>query len=530
MALSVAVLDGDKQSVFDLIFNDADVNEPNDVGNTPLHAAAFVGNLEIVQILVRAGAKVNAKGNHGRTPLHIASGHDKNEAIVRYLLKECKADARMEDDFGKTPRDYASPRCAAVLDSLLFEQIASIIDGESLESNSILSFRTGKSPQQSGVANKEAERLLSALTSKIEQDDIIEEEDEDSTIPTIHLIEEPRQSNLVSNNNKVFSSPGGEGLQSNIEHPATTAKKESPRLSPRSPRTMITVDQLAPLDLPKMALKETSHEIKTEDGFYIEVDGAQVFVPFAKSAPIIQSKHRSASGSTTGTDQSDSQAEEEEGEVEEEDEGTKGYFEQVIIQVKVHIGIGQVLGMLLEEDENGVRVKKVKSKSLAERGGIRIGDRLISINGSDVAKSSLAEVILLLDVSTLNMEFARQMPVIIKDLDEIHWEDPGHGNRIKEVVRQLQDPLPGLDDDQIMRLMQSFQHAVALVRKGIANETLKNDLISELKKESAAAEFDLAEASATVVHRAVRRIDEDQGDDENFGEGVFSGMFSKIKL
>ena len=52
----------------------ADINEPNAVGDTPMHAAAYAANDEIVQYLLERGARLNDKNAAGQTPLKLASG------------------------------------------------------------------------------------------------------------------------------------------------------------------------------------------------------------------------------------------------------------------------------------------------------------------------------------------------------------------------------------------------------------------------------------------------------------------------
>lgn len=49
-----------------------DVNEKDEVGNTPLHCAAQYGKADLVVILVEKGADINAKNTFGDTPLKLA--------------------------------------------------------------------------------------------------------------------------------------------------------------------------------------------------------------------------------------------------------------------------------------------------------------------------------------------------------------------------------------------------------------------------------------------------------------------------
>jgi ankyrin repeat protein len=56
----------------------ADVNVPDAVGNTPLHASAARGFASIVQLLVDHGAKLNARNRRGQTPLSYAANESRD--------------------------------------------------------------------------------------------------------------------------------------------------------------------------------------------------------------------------------------------------------------------------------------------------------------------------------------------------------------------------------------------------------------------------------------------------------------------
>ena len=51
----------------------ADVNAANDIGETAIHGAAYVGANDIVQFLVEKGAKVDAVNVYGQTAWTIAA-------------------------------------------------------------------------------------------------------------------------------------------------------------------------------------------------------------------------------------------------------------------------------------------------------------------------------------------------------------------------------------------------------------------------------------------------------------------------
>ena len=60
-----AAMQGDKAAVRALIAKKADVNAPQNDGATALHWAAFRGNLELAEILIRAGANPKAANREG---------------------------------------------------------------------------------------------------------------------------------------------------------------------------------------------------------------------------------------------------------------------------------------------------------------------------------------------------------------------------------------------------------------------------------------------------------------------------------
>ena len=69
-------------------------------GETPLHAAAAAGYLEIVELMLNCGIDVNAKTNDGSTPLMLASAYD-NTDVIRLLIRN-KADVNASDNTGVT--------------------------------------------------------------------------------------------------------------------------------------------------------------------------------------------------------------------------------------------------------------------------------------------------------------------------------------------------------------------------------------------------------------------------------------------
>ena len=86
--LEQATLNGQGETIRNLIERGDDINARNNRGYTPLHLAATRGNSEVVQLLLENGAEVNAVAtDSGCTPLHYAAslGHvELCELLVRY--------------------------------------------------------------------------------------------------------------------------------------------------------------------------------------------------------------------------------------------------------------------------------------------------------------------------------------------------------------------------------------------------------------------------------------------------------------
>lgn len=74
-------------------------------GTTPLHQAALVGDIDILQVLLQAGASVDDEDREGATALHYAA----KRRIVAALIV-AGADVDHEDHAGKTPGRRAHER------------------------------------------------------------------------------------------------------------------------------------------------------------------------------------------------------------------------------------------------------------------------------------------------------------------------------------------------------------------------------------------------------------------------------------
>lgn len=104
--LHSAAWKGDVAQIQSLIAAGADVNSASSFGTTPLHAAVVNNQLQAVKVLLQLGARVDARDGLGRTPLFAAMEVGANRPVVEALL-EAGAAADAKDNNGKTPVDVA---------------------------------------------------------------------------------------------------------------------------------------------------------------------------------------------------------------------------------------------------------------------------------------------------------------------------------------------------------------------------------------------------------------------------------------
>jgi ankyrin repeat protein len=104
-ALMVYVWRDRKDAVAKLLNRGADVTLTDNDGDTALHGAAEMGNVEMARMLLAKGANVNAKNKVGGTPLMWGAvfGHDE---VVRELLQH-GADPSLKDEDGVTALQWA---------------------------------------------------------------------------------------------------------------------------------------------------------------------------------------------------------------------------------------------------------------------------------------------------------------------------------------------------------------------------------------------------------------------------------------
>ncbi len=118
-ALGLAAYFGYEEIARLLISRGADVNIPasNGFNVYPIHSAVASGNHSITKLLINAGANINVTQQAGFTPLHAAAQLGDIELIILLLEHEAEVDKRMEG--GKLPADLARERG--------FDEIAEIL-------------------------------------------------------------------------------------------------------------------------------------------------------------------------------------------------------------------------------------------------------------------------------------------------------------------------------------------------------------------------------------------------------------------
>ena len=123
---------GDTNGLVKLIDSGPNINKRDAAGYTPLHWAAYCGNLSCAQILVQHGANMEAVENGGLTPLMVAvcysapqTGLD-GQGMVADMLLASGARVNARDHLGWSALDYAASNGNVELASTLITYGADI--------------------------------------------------------------------------------------------------------------------------------------------------------------------------------------------------------------------------------------------------------------------------------------------------------------------------------------------------------------------------------------------------------------------
>ncbi|GAB4829074.1 hypothetical protein Ancab_018736 [Ancistrocladus abbreviatus] len=100
------------------------INSKDEEGWAPLHSAASIGNVNIVETLLGKAANVNVKNDGGRTPLHYAAS--KGWLKIAELLLSHSAEVNAQDKVGCTPLHRAASTGHSEFCELLIEEGAEV--------------------------------------------------------------------------------------------------------------------------------------------------------------------------------------------------------------------------------------------------------------------------------------------------------------------------------------------------------------------------------------------------------------------
>jgi Ankyrin repeats (3 copies)/Ankyrin repeats (many copies) len=129
MTPAVAALAGKHFQLAQLLHRNGSSVDPRGLaGKSPLHAAAFCGDLEMVQVLLDYGLDINVKDDYDLTPLSRASEEHNNAGVVRLLLdRGADPDVRaMRFGRGSTPLHLAVEDGKVEIARLLLERGANV--------------------------------------------------------------------------------------------------------------------------------------------------------------------------------------------------------------------------------------------------------------------------------------------------------------------------------------------------------------------------------------------------------------------
>ncbi|KAK3089274.1 hypothetical protein FSP39_002264 [Pinctada imbricata] len=103
--LHTSALNGNKKRIKRALEKGIHVDYPNSFGQSPLFGACYENQESAVEQLLKFGANPNERSNNGITPVHIAA-YSGNLKIVTELLSE-GGDLRLHDSRGRTAKDWA---------------------------------------------------------------------------------------------------------------------------------------------------------------------------------------------------------------------------------------------------------------------------------------------------------------------------------------------------------------------------------------------------------------------------------------
>ena len=119
------ILDGKSNEAQELFQAKIDVNNTDEQGNTPLHAAAQVNDADLVSFLILKGADTEIKNKAGETPLHVAI---KNKSVRSAEILGNTSNVFSKDGTGKTALELGMAEGSLFFDALITPNTAELKD------------------------------------------------------------------------------------------------------------------------------------------------------------------------------------------------------------------------------------------------------------------------------------------------------------------------------------------------------------------------------------------------------------------
>jgi ankyrin repeat protein len=148
------VLDGNVDSVKNLVNKGALVNAEYSEGHTPLMYASFNGELDIVQVLTNSGVNVNSRDKNHTTSLMYAAGEGHSEIVKTLLKKGAFINAR--DKEGST----------ALMQAIFYNRLEVVV--LLLKEGADITITDSKGDSASSLASKLADKSIFNVLERLE--------------------------------------------------------------------------------------------------------------------------------------------------------------------------------------------------------------------------------------------------------------------------------------------------------------------------------------------------------------------------